>query len=151
MNPSIRLASFIGMYSPISNSGTVPAIRTENSEASKSVMGVIPLLPSSMLDQLSSTLQPRGDNIPNPVTTTLLLLTTPLHERTQIRYHAETVAIPQIQRPHPFSNECGLHHPVITLTVQRCLGVRVDIVDRFFHRGDLFCFLIWNLSLKLFF
>src|SRR6056297_2144406 len=73
MNGSIFLASLGLMYNDTSKSLTVAAKRTLNSEASKCVMGAIPLLPARIFCQVSSTVFPTGDTIPSPVTTTRLL------------------------------------------------------------------------------
>src|SRR3954454_9623498 len=73
MKTSIFLTSFLLTKASGSNAFTSPAMRDENSAASKWVIGPMPLRPAHSASQLAAVPMPRGDTRPTPVTTTRLL------------------------------------------------------------------------------
>src|SRR5262249_41380871 len=77
MNGSIFLTSFAATYCVGSKSRTSPAMRVGNVEASKCVIGPMPLLPAVMFAQAVATSLPSGLMTPRPVTTTRRLLMCP--------------------------------------------------------------------------
>src|SRR5262245_11294442 len=70
MKTSIFLTSFFSMYCSGSKLLTSPAMRVEKAEASKRVMGPMPLCPSQSASQFASVPMPSADTSPMPVTTT---------------------------------------------------------------------------------
>src|SRR3954447_9640918 len=74
MNGSIFLTSFAATYCVGSNSRISPAMRVGNVDASKCVIGPMPLLPAVMFAQAVATSLPTGLMMPRPVTTTRRLL-----------------------------------------------------------------------------
>jgi hypothetical protein len=75
MKTSIFLTSFFSTHRSGSNSLTSPAIRAEKAEASKWVIGPMPLRPAISACQLASVPIPIGDTSPMPVITTRLFVT----------------------------------------------------------------------------
>src|SRR3954463_7644445 len=73
MKTSIFLTSFLSTNCSGSKCCTSPAIRAEYCDASKRVIGPMPLLPASMASQFACVPMPSGDTSPTPVTTTRLL------------------------------------------------------------------------------
>src|SRR6478672_1596872 len=73
MKTSIFLTSFLFRNASGSNPLTSPAMREENSAASKCVIGPMPLRPAHSASQLAAVPMPSGDTRPTPVTTTRLL------------------------------------------------------------------------------
>ena len=71
MNGSVLLISFLSKKFSISAS-TVAAKVVSKLDTSNLVIGLAPLLPSSIFFQESETLFPTGESIPRPVITTLL-------------------------------------------------------------------------------
>ena len=59
-----------------SKSFTSPANRVENADASKRVIGPMPLVPAHSASQFAWVPMPTGDTRPMPVTTTRLLTST---------------------------------------------------------------------------
>src|SRR5438876_10632889 len=74
MKMSIFLTSFLSMNCSGSNSFTSPAIRVEKPDASKRVIGPIPLRPAQSASQFASVPMPSDDTNPIPVTTTRRML-----------------------------------------------------------------------------
>src|ERR1043166_3732073 len=74
MKASIFLTSFFSMYCNGSKPRTSPAIRVEKFDASKRVIGPMPLHPAASAFQLASVPMPSGDTSPRPVTTTRRIL-----------------------------------------------------------------------------
>ncbi len=70
MNVSIFLISFFSMYRAGSKPLTSPAMREVKADASKRVMGPMPLLPARRADQFSALPMPSGEIRPTPVTAT---------------------------------------------------------------------------------
>ena len=66
----LRRASLLPKIAAASNPLTSPAIRTGRRDASKCVIGAVPLRPALSASQLSVTLLPTGETVPMPVTTT---------------------------------------------------------------------------------
>src|SRR3954453_19442544 len=73
MKTSIFLTSFLFTNLSGSNPLTSPAMRHENSAASKWEIGPMPLRPAHNASQFAAVPMPRGDTRPTPVTTTRLL------------------------------------------------------------------------------
>src|SRR4051794_16492590 len=73
MKTSIFLTSFLSTNCSGSKCCTSPAIRAEYCDASKRVIGPMPLLPASSASQFACVPMPSGDTSPTPVTTTRLL------------------------------------------------------------------------------
>jgi hypothetical protein len=78
MKTSIFLTSFLSTKRRGSNPFTSPAIRAECCEASKRVIGPMPLDPAQSACQFASVPMPSGETSPTPVTTTRLLNPPPL-------------------------------------------------------------------------
>src|SRR6186713_2255032 len=74
MNGSIFLTSFAATNCAGSKLRTSPAMRVGNVEASKLVIGPMPLLPAVMFAHAVATSLPTGLMMPRPVTTTRRLL-----------------------------------------------------------------------------
>ena len=72
---SIFLTSFFSTNCSGSKSFTSPAIRDAKAEASKCVIGPMPLWPAVSARQFASVPIPSGDTSPMPVTTTRLFVT----------------------------------------------------------------------------
>src|SRR5690348_3207201 len=70
MNTSMWRASLAGIQSSTLKPFTSPAKRQEKLDASKRVMGAMPVRPPTMFAQPSSTELPTGQTSPRPVTTT---------------------------------------------------------------------------------
>ena len=83
MNSSMRRASFDEMYSFTSKPRTAPPKRVAKADASKRVMGDIPLSDRSTAAQADSTVLPSGETIPRPVMTTRRLLTQTSRDESQ--------------------------------------------------------------------
>ena len=81
MKTSIFLTSFFSMNRSGSKPLTSPAIRAENCDASKRVIGPMPLCPAHSASQFASVPMPSGDTRPTPVTTTRLLKQPPISEK----------------------------------------------------------------------
>src|SRR3954451_9491297 len=73
MKTSIFLTSFLSTNCSGSKCCTSPAIRAEYCDASKRVIGPMPLLPARRASQFACVPMPSGDTSPTPVTTTRLL------------------------------------------------------------------------------
>ena len=73
MKMSIFFSSFFSMNCSGSKFFTSPANRVENAEASKRVIGRMPLVPAHNASQFACVPMPTGDTSPTPVTTTRLL------------------------------------------------------------------------------
>jgi hypothetical protein len=73
MKMSIFFSSFFSMNWSGSKSFTSPANRVLNADASKRVIGPIPLVPAHNASQFAQVPIPTGDIRPMPVTTTRLL------------------------------------------------------------------------------
>src|SRR6185503_8893383 len=78
MKASIFLTSFLSTQLRGSNPRTSPAIRAAKPEASKCVIGPMPLFPASNPFQVSPVLNPTDDSRPTPVMTTRLAKRPPL-------------------------------------------------------------------------
>src|ERR671912_2848106 len=72
MKMSIFFSSFFSMNCSGSKFFTSPAKRVENADASKRVIGAMPLVPAHSASQLACVPIPTGDTRPTPVTTTRL-------------------------------------------------------------------------------
>src|SRR5512143_3723990 len=70
MKMSIFLISFFSMNRPGSNPFTSPAMRAVNADASKRVIGPIPLFPAVRAVQFSALPIPSGETMPTPVMAT---------------------------------------------------------------------------------
>jgi hypothetical protein len=73
MKTSIFLTSFFSRNCSGSNCLTSPAMRAEYCDASKWVIGPMPLRPAQSASQFGPVPIPSGDTRPTPVTTTRLL------------------------------------------------------------------------------
>src|SRR5512145_2605074 len=74
MKMFIFFSSFFSMNCSGSKSFTSPANRVENADASKRVIGAMPLVPAHSASQLACVPIPTGDTRPTPVTTTRLFI-----------------------------------------------------------------------------
>src|SRR5687768_4283276 len=73
MKMSIFFSSFFSIHWSGSKFLTSPAKRVENADASKRVMGPMPVTPPQRASQFASVPIPTGETRPMPVTTTRLL------------------------------------------------------------------------------
>src|SRR6185437_4891095 len=155
MNGSIFLTSFAAMYCAGSKSRTSPAMRVGNVLASKCVTIPMPLRPALMLLHAVATSLPTGDTKPNPVTTTRLFIRLfsmrPLRE---INYRAPHFQITPKRKLRPraqLSVQTESKRPAARAADGASgLDVRLDVVNRLLHGGDLFGFFVGNLGLELF-
>src|SRR5262245_30052234 len=131
MKTSIFLTSFFSMKVSGSKPRTSPAIRVANCEASNLVIVSMPLWPAVNPVQFASVPMPSEDTNPIPVTTT---------RRFDISVRIRGPFPGQgIRGPTPGGSRSLL-----------ALGVRVDVLDRFLHAGDLLGVLVRDLDPELF-
>src|SRR5690349_15878335 len=130
-NGSIFLTSFGATHRVASKPFTSPAIRVGNDEASKWVIGPMPERPWTIPSQLLGRSLPSGERMPSPVTATRRFDMCPAP--------GCKCAGPQEAAPAVCHGRPGL-----------LLDVRLDVVDRLLHGGDLLGFLVRDLALELF-
>src|SRR5690348_13266833 len=178
MKVSIFLRSFGGMYCAASKFFTSPAMRVGNAVASKCVIGPMPLLPVITFCHAVATSLPTGETMPRPVTTTRrLFMGTPCCEyssgsmhvaptmrglRARKRADRQPYATAQSQ-PHQREScarkaqlsGCRMAHLRAAWRHAPKPGsgfdVRLDVIHRLLHGGDLFGFLVGNFGFEFLF
>src|SRR5262245_19630257 len=131
MKTSIFLTSFFSMNLSGSKPRTSPAMRVANCEASNLVIVSMPLRPAVNAVQFASVPMPSDDTNPIPVTTT---------RRFDLSFRIRgSCPGPGIRGPFPGGSRSLL-----------ALGMRIDVLDRFLHAGDLLGVLVGNLDPELF-
>src|SRR6185312_4340648 len=143
MKGSIFLTSFAGMYCAGSKFRTSPAIRVGKVLASKCVTGPMPLLPARMLPHAVATSLPTGDTSPSPVTTTRrfesgLFIRVFAWLKNESCAEGRSFLCNRSKRPGkpPRMRASGL-------------DVRLDVIHRLLHGGDLLGLLVRDLGLEL--
>src|SRR4249919_1649221 len=131
MNSSIFRASFGPTQRVMSKSRTSPAMRVVRVDASKCVIGPMPERPLTMPSHVLARSLPSGETMPIPVTTTRRIHAPYCLPKT----HEAASAAPWFATPWPGSG----------------LDVRLDVIDRLLHRGDLLGLFVRDLALELFF
>src|SRR4051812_31446477 len=125
-------------------------MRVGNVDASKCVIGPMPLLPAVMFAQAVATSLPTGLMMPRPVTTTrrLLIFRTCLESQAGLigPYGAVCLRTPKKQKLRLVAQL-----PVLSIGKNSSLDVSLDVVDRLLHRRDLLRFLVGDLALEFLF
>src|SRR5438105_5328380 len=136
MKTSIFLTSFLSTNCSGSNALTSPAIRAECCDASKRVMGPIPLRPAQSASQFACVPMASGDTSPTPDTTTRLLNPPPSGSGCSRTLRLAAVVS---------AAKGGRYRGGLFLG----LRVRLDVLDRFLHARDLLGVLVRNFDPEL--